>query len=159
MPVPADLIGSNAQSLLGDETCEAMVIDVGVEAGENLRRAAGEGDIMACSDLLSAAGGSSEDTKKGEMPDSRPLARTNSNRQQHADVNSCDEDGRTALHCAVKSKHVDGEAINTPFWPLQENFHTFVLRGLIRNISEAPYEFSPANLYLANFSPPHTWRW
>jgi hypothetical protein len=29
------------------------------------------------------------------------------------------------------------EAINTPFCPLQEKFHTFVLRGL-RNISEAP---------------------
>ena len=29
------------------------------------------------------------------------------------------------------------EAINTPFCPLQENFHTFVSRGL-RNISEAP---------------------
>ena len=31
----------------------------------------------------------------------------------------------------------DEEAINTPFCPLQEKFHTFVLRGL-RNISEAP---------------------
>jgi hypothetical protein len=29
------------------------------------------------------------------------------------------------------------EAINTAFCPLQEKFHTFVLRGL-RNISEAP---------------------
>ena len=29
------------------------------------------------------------------------------------------------------------EAINTPFCPLQEKFHTFVSRGL-RNISEAP---------------------
>ena len=29
------------------------------------------------------------------------------------------------------------EVINTPFCPLQEKFHTFVLRGL-RNISEAP---------------------
>ena len=29
------------------------------------------------------------------------------------------------------------EAINTPFCPSQEIFHTFVLRGL-RNISEAP---------------------
>jgi hypothetical protein len=29
------------------------------------------------------------------------------------------------------------EAINTPFCPLQEKFHPFVLRGL-RNISEAP---------------------
>ena len=31
----------------------------------------------------------------------------------------------------------DEEAINTPFCPLQEKFHAFVLRGLI-NISEAP---------------------
>ena len=29
------------------------------------------------------------------------------------------------------------EAINTPFCPLQEKFHTFVLR-VLRNISEAP---------------------
>ena len=29
------------------------------------------------------------------------------------------------------------EVRNTPFCPLQEKFHTFVLRGL-RNISEAP---------------------
>ena len=29
------------------------------------------------------------------------------------------------------------EVINIPFCPLQEKFHTFVLRGL-RNISEAP---------------------
>ena len=32
---------------------------------------------------------------------------------------------------------VHEEAINTPFCPLQETFHTLVLRGL-RNISEAP---------------------
>jgi hypothetical protein len=31
----------------------------------------------------------------------------------------------------------DQEAINAPFCPLQEKFHTFVLRGLW-NISEAP---------------------
>jgi hypothetical protein len=29
------------------------------------------------------------------------------------------------------------EAINTPFCPVHEKFHTFVLRGL-KNISEAP---------------------
>jgi hypothetical protein len=34
-------------------------------------------------------------------------------------------------------EEVDEEAINTPFCPLQEKFHAFVLRGL-RNISEAP---------------------
>jgi hypothetical protein len=49
------------------------------------------------------------------------------------------------------------EAINTPFCLLQEKSHTFVLRGL-RNSSEtpvkSPYEFAPANLYLAYLSPP-----
>ena len=38
------------------------------------------------------------------------------------------------------------EAINTPFRPLQEKFHTFVLRGL-RNISEAPQN-PPMNFLL-----------
>jgi hypothetical protein len=38
------------------------------------------------------------------------------------------------------------EAINTPFCPLQEKSHTFVLRGL-SNISEAP-ENPPMNLVL-----------
>jgi hypothetical protein len=36
-----------------------------------------------------------------------------------------------------KKTNLPEEAINTPFCPLQEKFHTFVLRGL-RNISEAP---------------------
>ena len=38
------------------------------------------------------------------------------------------------------------EAINTPFCPLQEKFHTVVFRGL-RNISEAP-ENPPVNFLL-----------
>jgi hypothetical protein len=45
------------------------------------------------------------------------------------------------------------EERNTPFCPLQENFHTFVLRGLVKT----PYEFSPANLHLAYFPPPESW--
>jgi hypothetical protein len=44
-------------------------------------------------------------------------------------------------HCVAQRAWIEKitaqEAINTPFCPLQEKFHTFVLRGL-RNISEAP---------------------
>jgi hypothetical protein len=48
-------------------------------------------------------------------------------------------DRREAAHEVVGGHEgvVAEGAINTPFCPLQEKFHTFVLRGL-RNISEAP---------------------
>jgi hypothetical protein len=43
----------------------------------------------------------------------------------------------SAMLAVVWACWLDEEAINRLFCPLQEKFHTFVLRGL-RNISEAP---------------------
>ena len=56
--------------------------------------------------------------------------------------------------------HLLEEALHTVFCGSQEKFHTVVLRG-VGNISEAPvkspYEISPVKVYLAYFSPSHTY--
>jgi hypothetical protein len=63
---------------------------------------------------------------------------------------------RARQRALLRVKNTLEEAINTPFCPSQEKFHTGVLRG-VRNISVAPQnppEISPAKVYSAYFSPP-----